>query len=77
MTRRMKMRSIDLQIAVDSALSHPDYKSMSSDDKLMFGFAIVYNVLREHSESFDCVLKDFKSFVGKYIPEWDESSNYE
>jgi hypothetical protein len=50
---------------------------MSSDDKLMFGFAIVYNVLREHSESFDCVLKDFKSFVGKYIPEWDESSNYE
>lgn len=68
--KKSEQSAIYLQVALDSALNNLGYKSMSSDEKLMFGFAIIYTVLREHSESFDCVLKDFKSFVGKYIPEW-------
>ena len=66
------MNSIDMQIAVDSILSSPDYKDMSEDARLMFGFAILYNVLRNHSNSFDCVFKDFKSFIAKYIEEWED-----
>ena len=66
------MNSIDMQITVDSILSTPDYKDMSEDARLMFGFAILYNVLRNHSNSFDCVFKDFKSFIAKYIEEWED-----